>query len=191
MASGTAKLSPTASGTYQRCWNSDHRIALQVLGIGEVRLAARVVAQDPADVREPEAALCAVRVAVDVVDEAMVHAVLRRPDQHALLQRHRSEEQVHQPHRPVRLVGAMRPQPVIAGGDRHAGRRENQHEGDPGGQAVAVRDAVPGYDRQCDERRQREDYGRHPVDGRVLDALGHSIVHRWLTATGWGCKKRR
>ena len=54
----------------------------------EVRLAARLAAQHPADVREPEAAAGGVGVAVVVVHVLVVAAVVRGPVQDAVLQRH-------------------------------------------------------------------------------------------------------
>ena len=55
-----------------------------------------------------------------VVDEAVMRAVLRGPDQDAVLQRHGAEQHQERAHRPVRAVGAMRPQAVVACRDRDA-----------------------------------------------------------------------
>jgi hypothetical protein len=134
-------------------------------------------------VREPEAALGAVRIDVDVVDTLVVHAVLRCPDQDRLLQRHRAEQHVEQPHRPVGRVGAVRPHAVIATGDRDTREREEQPEEHPGRDAVTMDDAVPRHDRQRDQWRHREDERRDRVIRGVLVSPRGGVIHelgyRW------------
>src|SRR5580700_10920456 len=63
-------------------------IALQIAHAAEIRLAARIITQHPADVREPETTARAVRVALWSVDMSMMHAVSGAPVQRAVLQRH-------------------------------------------------------------------------------------------------------
>ncbi len=71
-----------------------HRITAQIRDVGEVRYAARVLAHHPADVCEPEAALDGVRIAVVIIDLQVVRAVVARPAEHAVLQRHGAEHHI-------------------------------------------------------------------------------------------------
>jgi hypothetical protein len=160
------------------------RVAHQVAGIREVIPAARVIAQDPAHVREPEAALRAVRILVDIVDEQMMRAVLRSPHEDAVLHGHRAEEREEAAHGPVRLVGAVRPEPVIARRDRDATGPQEHEQADPGCGAEALRESVPRDQDQRGQRRQREDNRRDPVDRRMFVGTdnrvgGHGRRHSW------------
>ena len=177
-ASGRPMFMPSASGRYQRCWNITIGSRSRSLRVGEVVPAARIVAQDPAHVREPEAPLRAVGVLVHVVHEPVVGPVLRPPDQDRVLQRHRAEEHEEQSRGPVRLVGAVRPEPVVARGDRDAARPEEEDHACPRPQAVAVREPVPRHQRQRRERCRREHGGREPVDRRVFIARHGFVLHQ-------------
>src|SRR5882762_10769201 len=66
----------------------DERVALQFPHILKVRIAAWVVAQHPPDVRKPESATCAVRIAFRIIDEPMMDAMAGAPDQGTILQGH-------------------------------------------------------------------------------------------------------
>ena len=108
------------------------RIALQAAYTVEIRLAAAVIAQHPADMREPETTTRAVRVALEIVNIAVVDAVASTPVQCAVLQRHRAKEQVRELEHRVRFIGTMREQTMVSAGDRHAVGAEKQDGPDPG-----------------------------------------------------------
>ncbi len=150
----------------------DDRVALQVPDIAEVRLAARIAAQHPADVREPEAAARRIGIAVVVVHELVMVAVARGPDQDAVLQRHRAEDHADEPERPVGVVGPVRPEAVIACRDGKSVAIQQDSEPGPGGDAVAVRESVPRHDGHRDRERQYEHQGRGPDDGCTFRGSG-------------------
>ena len=150
-----------------------HGIALEVRDVGEVGPAARVLAQHPADVREPEAAPRRVRVAIHVVDVQVMGAVTAAPGEHAVLQCHGAEEEIQQPQAPVRVVGAMRPQPVVAGRDRHAVRAGEQHACGPGRGRKAVRQPIPGdQDERAGEAQREHQHVGPDQGGRTLRCRG-------------------
>src|ERR1039458_2595155 len=95
-------------------------VTLQISHAAEIGLPARVIAQHPADVREPEAAARAVWIEFYVIDIAMMNAVGGAPDQRAVLQGHGAEEQIQHLQYRMGVVGGMREQTVVATGDRHA-----------------------------------------------------------------------
>ena len=114
------------------------RVALEIPDLGEVDLAGRPRAQHPADMGVPEAGLDRMRITLDVVDVAVVDAMASSPHVNAVLQRHAAEKRQRQANRPARLEGAVRPHPVVAGGDAHAAEHQQDRERDPGNAAVAV-----------------------------------------------------
>ena len=151
------------------------RIALEVFHVFEVGHAARVFAQHPADVREPHAAAGRVGVEVFVVDEAVMRAMAGRPYIDAVLNGHRAEQHEEDAHRPMCLVGVMRPEPVIAGGDRQARRDQKDAEPHPRGRRVADEPAVQRYADHSGHERGREQDRRHPVDGGVRRGVRHRV----------------
>src|SRR5260221_1936587 len=66
----------------------DQRVALQFAHVLKVRITAWVITQHPSDVRKPESATCAVRVAFRIIDEPMMYAMTGAPHQCAVLQGH-------------------------------------------------------------------------------------------------------
>jgi hypothetical protein len=83
------------------------RIALQVGHGAEVRLPARVIAQHPADVRKPEAAARAIRIAHRIIDVSVVSAMTGTPNERAVLKRHRAEKQIDELERRMRFVSGV------------------------------------------------------------------------------------
>ena len=71
-----------------------HRVAPQVGDVREIELAAGIIPQHPADVREPEAALRRVGIAVVVIDVQVMRAMAARPAEHAVLQGHGAEHHI-------------------------------------------------------------------------------------------------
>src|SRR5271154_2601440 len=94
------------------------RMALQLAYGAQVRFAARIIAQHPTDVREPEAAARAIRIALRVINISVMCAVTGAPQERAVLQRHSAEQKISELERRTRLVGGMREQPMIATSDR-------------------------------------------------------------------------
>ena len=83
------------------------RIALQVAHETQIRLTTRVIPKHPAHVRKPEAAPGAVGIALRIIDVAMMSAMPGAPQQHAVLQRHRTKQQVDDLQDRMGLVGRM------------------------------------------------------------------------------------
>ncbi len=140
----------------------EQRVAAQIGNVGEVRLAAGILAQHPADVRKPETAFDGIRIEVDVVDVQMMRAMAAAPDERAVLQRHRAEDHEEQPQRPVRVVGLVRPQSVVAAGDRQSVRDQKERIPAPGAQRKAVSQSVPGDEDDGGQHRNRKQQGRRP-----------------------------
>ena len=145
----------------------EERIALQIARVGKVGIAARVVAQHPADVREPEAAPRRVRILVVVVDMQVMYAMTAAPHERAVLQRHRTEYQIDDLQNRMRFIGTMRPQAMVARRDRHAAGDEKERKHGPGAGAEAVHDAIPRYEHRRRERREDEHNRGRPVDRRL------------------------
>ncbi len=96
----------------------DHRVVLQVSHIAVIAIAiSLMLPQHPADVRIPEAAPRAVGVFIVVIHMTMVTAVIGRPVQGRILQCQRTADGKQPLQSGVRLVGLVRPEPVIACGD--------------------------------------------------------------------------
>ena len=142
--SGSAMFIASTSGVVAVLEHHD-RIALEVFHVLEVGHAACVAAQHPADVREPHAAARRIGVEVFVVDEAVVRAMSGRPDVDAVLNRHRAEQHEEEAHGPMRFVGAVCPQSVIAGRDREARSDQEDPEPYPRGSRVADQPAIQRY----------------------------------------------
>src|ERR1700675_240434 len=70
----------------------DQRVALQFAHVPKVRITAWVIAQHPPDMRKPESATCAVRIAFRIIDEPVMYAMTGAPHQCAILQGHRTEQ---------------------------------------------------------------------------------------------------
>src|SRR4029077_15077305 len=158
----------------------------------EIGPPARVLAQHPADMREPEAAPGRVGVLVFVVHVQVVCAVPAAPGEGAVLQRHGAEDQEQHAQAPVRLVSAMRPQPVVARSDCHAvGNQEKGEDaevraGEPVGQPI------PGHQDCCRQGRQNEHQGVRPDQGRlglVAGCCGHAFLRRgWQRLRNLSCR---
>ena len=181
-ASGRRTFMPSAIGRYQRCWNARIGSFCRSRTVAVVGRAARVAAQHPADVREPEPAAGRVGVAVVVVDVAggglrWFAAQCRTLFCSAM----RAEQHEHEPHAPVRVEGLVRPEAVIAGRDREAVGVEQHGEPDPAGGAVAVRESVPGHDGHGDRERQGEHQDAGPDQRRAV------VFGRWHSS--WGFRK--
>ena len=161
----------------------EYRITLEVRNVGEILPPARVLAQHPADVREPEAAPRRIRIPVLIIDVQVMGAVPARPGEHAVLQRHGAEHEQEQPQAPVRLIGAVRPEAVVAGRNRHAARPGEEQRHRPGAQREPMDDAVPRHGDQGDGSRQKKHQGVDPDEGRLgLGARGcvHAGLCQWM-----------
>ncbi len=134
---------PEVRGEHQRhvmpVLEGEHAVAPQVGDVAEVLAAARVLPHHPADVREPEAAQRRVGVAVHVIDVEVMPAVAAAPGPGAVLQRHRAEDHEEQAQAPMRVVSPVRPEPVVAGGDRHLVGHQEDAEEHPGRSREAMR----------------------------------------------------
>ncbi len=148
------------------------RIALQIGNVAEVLPAAGVVAQHPADVREPEAALDRVRVAVHVIDVQVMGPVTAAPRQRAVLQRHGAEDHEEQPQAPVGFIGPMGPEPVVTAGDRHPIGNQEERVADPGTDGKSPCQAVPRHQHQRRRQGQGKEQGGGPQPRGVL-LFGH------------------
>ncbi len=93
-------------------------VAHEVLSVAEVLRVGPVFPQHPAHVAEPQAATGGVGILIVVVYVAMVTAMVRGPHQNAVLQSARTPQGEEQAHAPVRLIGLVGPETVVAAGDR-------------------------------------------------------------------------
>src|SRR5690606_394080 len=136
-----------------------------------------VVAQHPADMRKPQAAIRRVGVVGIVVDMAMVAAMARAPDEDAVLRGGGAEQGEKPLQQRVRLVSVVREQAMIASGDRQSIGCQQQCECQPVTPAVAMREAVPGHYADGDEKGAEQNAGRQPENFWSMGFFGHRFTH--------------
>ena len=120
------------------------RVPLQVLHVREVPLATGVIAQNPADVREPETASGGIGIVIIIIHILMMAAMIRCPVQHIVLQGAGPAKGKDQAQYRMRLVGLVRPHAVIARSDGQPTEGHHENEEQPLEQVVTVEEAIEG-----------------------------------------------
>src|SRR5690606_3759304 len=124
---------------------------------------------------------------------SMVAAMIRGPVEDVVLQSAGAAQGVDEAQNRMCLVGLVRPQTVIPGGDGHAAEPHHQDETHPFEGIVAMGKPVPGHQRHGTEWCQGEEHHVGPVDWWFLHTNVFLLLQIWtgsaatkqVTGAGW------